>query len=101
MEFDLSRIAGFDWDGGNLTKSSVKHGVQPAEAEQLFFNEPLLISDDVSHSTEEWRFQALGKTNVGRLLFAAFTLRAGGTLVRVISVRDMKGRERQRYGKEI
>lgn len=101
MLFGLAKIRGFDWDEGNLTKSAAKHDVQPMEAEQLFFNEPLIISDDISHSAEEQRFQALGKTNTGRLLFAAFTLRAGGTLVRVISARDMKAKERHRYGQEI
>lgn len=97
---DLSRIAGFEWDVGNVRKSLTKNGVQSAEAEQLFFNDPLLVSDDIAHSAAEWRFQALGKTNAGRLLFAAFTLRVNGTLIRPISVRDMNAKERLRYGKE-
>ena len=39
---DLSRISGFDWDGGNARKND-KHGVSMAEAEQVFFNAPLLL----------------------------------------------------------
>jgi uncharacterized protein len=97
---DWSRIAGFDWDEGNLGKNSSKHGVIPAEAEQLFANEPLIVTPDLAHSGGEERFQALGKTNTGRLLFAAFTLRQEGARVRVISVRDMHIRERRRYGQE-
>jgi uncharacterized DUF497 family protein len=101
MEFDLGEIVGFDWDVGNLTKSLVKHGVTKSEAEQIFYNQPLLISDDESHSTMEPRFQVLGRTNEGRLLLAAFTLRADGTLLRMISVRPMNVRERARYGQEV
>ena len=100
MAYEADRIAGFEWDEGNATKSWAKHGVSQEEAEQIFFNEPLLILDDLAHSGEEWRFQALGRTNSGRLLFAAFTLRMDGTLVRVISVRDMNVKERRVYGKE-
>ncbi|HVZ15193.1 MAG TPA: BrnT family toxin [Bauldia sp.] len=100
MEFDFEQIAGFDWDVGNLTKSLLKHGVTASEAEQIFYNQPLLIWDDISHSAGERRFQALGKTNEGRLLFAAFTLRAEGTLLRLISVRPMNVREKARYGQE-
>jgi uncharacterized DUF497 family protein len=94
---DWSRIVGFDWDEGNSTKNLLKHQVEKAEAEEIFANQPLLISVDVGHSEAESRFQALGTTNTGRRLFAAFTLRNGGTLVRIISVRDMKRAERYEY----
>jgi len=100
MRFDLEQVAGFDWDVGNLTKSLVKHGVTTSEAEQIFQNRPLLISDDEPHSAAEQRFQALGRTNAGRRLFAVFTLRADGTLLRMISVRPMNIRERARYDQE-
>ncbi len=94
---DWSRIIGFDWDDANSTKNLFKHHVEKAEAEQIFANQPLLVSADVTHSGTEIRFQALGSTNAGRHLFAAFTLRNGETLVRVISVRDMKRNERRQY----
>jgi uncharacterized DUF497 family protein len=42
---DLSKIAGFEWDEGNARKND-KHGVSMAEAEQVFFNVPLLLLDD-------------------------------------------------------
>jgi len=54
----FERIVGFQWDGGNARKSSDKHGVSQAEAEQVFFNEPLLIARDMSHSRAEPRFHA-------------------------------------------
>jgi uncharacterized protein len=97
---DFGRVLGFDWDDGNRRKSVDKHGVGRAEAEQVFFNEPLLVIDDAGHSTVESRFHALGKTDVGRGLHITFTLRAGGTKIRVISARDMHRKERERYEEE-
>jgi uncharacterized protein len=94
---DLRRIAGFDWDAGNARKSVDKHGVSQAEAEQVFFNEPLLLLEDERHSVKELRFHALGKTNDGRHLHIAFTLRHEDTLIRVISARDMSPKERKAY----
>ena len=41
---DLAKISGFNWDAGNARKSEDKHGVSMAEAEQVFFNTPLLMS---------------------------------------------------------
>jgi len=97
---DLTRIEGFDWDDGNSRKSTDKHGISQAEAEQVFFNEPLLLLEDVKHSTYEPRFHALGRTDEDRLLHISFTLRGEGRLVRVISARDMHRKERDRYEQE-
>ena len=98
--FDLSQIEGFDWDEGNSRKSAKKHDVSQAEAEQIFFNNPLLIVEDVRHSILEVRLHALGRTDVGRLLHASFTLRGDGRLIRIISVRSMHRKERLRYEQE-
>jgi hypothetical protein len=94
---DFGRIEGFDWDSGNLSKSTDKHGVTPAKAEQVYFNEPLLVVQDEKHSGTEPRFHALGTTNERRLLHIAFTLRDGGRKIRVISARDMHRKERMVY----
>jgi uncharacterized DUF497 family protein len=96
---NFDSIAGFDWDSGNLRKSEVKHGVTQAEAEEVFFNNPLLVSADDKHSEEESRYLALGKTNKDRGLTIIFTLRQGGTLIRVISARDQHRKERHLYAK--
>jgi uncharacterized protein len=93
---DLARITGFDWDDGNARKN-VKHGVAQAQAEEVFFNQPLLMLDDLLHRDQEARYPALGKTLEGRLLHVTFTLRGGGTLIRVISARDMHRKERSVY----
>jgi uncharacterized DUF497 family protein len=93
---DLAPITGFDWDKGNARKND-KHGVTMAEAEQVFFNQPLLLLADAKHSQSEVRHYALGKCNNDRYLQITFTLRARGTLIRVISARDMNRKERSIY----
>jgi hypothetical protein len=92
---DLDQIAGFDWDDGNSRKSADKHAVSRAEAESVFFNDPLVIVEDTKHSEREPRLNALGKTAQSRLLHTTFTLRQNGTLLRVISARDIHRRERK------
>jgi uncharacterized protein len=93
---DLNAITGFNWDGGN-TRKNEKHGVSMAEAEQVFFNQPLLLLEDHAHSQSEPRFHALGITDGDRTLHIAFTLRLSGTQIRVISARDMHRKERAIY----
>ena len=94
---DWGRIAGFEWDDGNARKNVDKHSVSQAEAEQVFFNSPLLLLPDPRHSLQETRLHALGKTDQTRLLFVSFTLRGDESLVRVISARPMNRKEREFY----
>ena len=94
---DWTRVVGFDWDAGNERKSADKHRVNQAEAEQAFFNQPLLVLEDERHSAAERRFHALGRTEAGRRLHITFTLRREGSLIRVISARDMSVKERTIY----
>lgn len=92
-----SSLVGFEWDEGNARKSLKKHAVAQSEPEQVFFNQPLLVLADEKHSLTESRYHALGRTDDDRLLHITFTLRAGGTLIRVISARDMHRKERAIY----
>ena len=96
MMADLSKVIGFEWDEGNARKND-QHGVSMTEAEQVFFNAPLLVLPDTKHSEAEPRFHALGKTHEGRRLHISFTLRDGGQFIRVISARDMHRKERVIY----
>ncbi len=98
---DLDKITGFNWDAGNSRKSEDKHGVSMAEAEQVFFNTPLVMLDDAAHSQKEVRLHALGKTDEERTLHVTFTLRDRGRLIRVISARDMHHKERKIYEQAI
>jgi uncharacterized DUF497 family protein len=97
MMINLEQITGFEWDGGNARKSVDKHDVSQAEAESIFFNDPLVVVEDAKHSNGERRLNALGKTPQNRLLHVTFTLRQNGTTVRVISARDMHRKERNIY----
>jgi uncharacterized protein len=90
---EWTRVVGFDWDAGNARKSADKHGVTQSEAEQAFFNQPLLILDDDRHSFAEAWFHALGRTDEDRRLQITFTLRREATLIRIISARAMNARK--------
>ena len=91
----LDETDGFEWDEGNILKNWEKHSVSDLEAEQGFFNQPLLVYSDDQHSESENRWYVLGKTDAQRPLFVVFTLR--GTKIRVISARDMSRKERKIY----
>ena len=95
MDKDLSACQGFAWDAGKAEKSWRKHGVSRSECEQVFFNRPLLVVDDETHSHTERRYYALGIADMGRRLFLVFTVR--GTWIRVIFARDMSRCERLIY----
>ncbi len=97
---DLAAIQGFEWDAGNARKNADKHDVSQAEAEQIFFNAPLLLLEDSKHATHEQRFHALGRTDDDRLLHISFTLRNQGQLIRVISARAMHHKERIYYAQK-
>jgi uncharacterized DUF497 family protein len=91
----LAQCTGFEWDTNNSDKITAKHAVTPTECEQVFFNVPIIVGDDVKHSESENRFYVLGQTDTGRLLFLVFTVRS--EKARVISARDMNKNERRVY----
>jgi uncharacterized DUF497 family protein len=93
--FDPSEWEGCDWDDGNIGKNWPKHRIADWEIEEIFLNLPVAFGFDSGHSGHEDRYFALGRTNRGRWLFVAFTIR--GRLVRPISARDMNARERRAY----
>ena len=89
----FSSCEGFDWDEGNVDKNWQEHGVAFWECEEAFFNEPLVVQTDTSHSLREERYYALGQANSGRKLFVVFTFR--NNLIRVISAREMTRKEKK------
>ena len=94
---DWRQITGVDRGVVCERKSIEKHEVSRFEAEQVFFNQPLLVLADQKHSQNEARYHALGKSNDVRLLHIIFTLRSADTLIRVISARDTHRKERNIY----
>ena len=90
---ELSECTGFQWDQGNSDKNWITHRVTREESEQVFSNQPFVVSQGVSDT--EPRHYALGESDLSRRLFVVFTIRS--ELVRVISARDMSVRERRAY----
>lgn len=92
---NLYDASGFDWNDENLEKNWYSHDVTTGECEEVFFNVPLVVVLDEKHSTKEKRYYVLGRTDRNRWLFVAFTMR--GSLIRVISARDMNQKESRKY----
>jgi len=69
---------GFDWDDGNTDKNLV-HGVSDEEIEEIFLNaeHPARVRY-LGAQRGEPRYRALGRSEDGRYLFVAFTLRRRG-----------------------
>jgi uncharacterized DUF497 family protein len=85
----------FDWDTHNRDKNKIKHEVEYFEAEELFFNSPLFVLQDMSHSQKEDRYVVYGRTDGGRLLTVIYTIR--NTKIRIISARDQNKKEKAFY----
>jgi uncharacterized DUF497 family protein len=94
------QVAGIEWDDANRDKCR-KHGVSLATIESLF-RRPIAVVPDPAHSRGETRFKAIGRTDEGRGVFVAFTLRVreGETFIRPISARYMHAKEIDYYEKE-
>lgn len=93
---DIESLVGFDWDDGNLLKNEIKHDLKWQIIEEIFFNEPLVLLEDTTHSDEmECRCAALGFTNEKQLITVIFTKRKHK--IRVISARPMSKKERIFY----
>lgn len=87
------RIGGFEWDDGNWPKCA-KHGVTREEIEAALSG-GAVIHPDPAHSMAEQRFLAIGRTDAGRHVLVAFTLRSrhDHQLIRPISARFMHAKE--------
>ena len=92
---NLEKITGFEWDEGNIVKNEKKHGIKFTFIEEVFFNDPLILLEDIKHSQNECRCFALGKTDNEKLLSVVFTIR--DNKIRVISARPMSKKERKIY----
>jgi uncharacterized protein len=92
----LPDVFEFEWDQHNISHIS-RHGISFGECEQIFFNVPLQVSWDESHSHLEIRRFALGKTDSGKILVVIFTVRKEKT--RVVTARVASRRERRIYEK--
>ena len=94
---DFAKFTGFEWDEGNEKENWDNHQVTKFEAEDTFFNLPLLLFFDENHSKKERRYYILGITDSSRKLQIVFTIRRNK--IRVISARDMRRKGRNAYEK--
>ncbi len=92
---DLSKITGFDWDDGNKEKSWLKHSISNLKCEEVFFNQPLFLFEDLKHSQNEKRYYVVGKTDEKKCLYIIFTVRK--CKIRIISARHMHKKEIDSY----
>jgi len=97
----LKNCTGFQWDGGNSTSNYHRHDLTTAECEEVFFNRPIAIADDMKHPQNGDRYIAYGKTSKQRNLVVVFTVR--GESIRIICAKDMESAEKRTqrgHGKE-
>ena len=87
------QITGFIWREWVVDKLIVKHGVDPEEVEEAFFNPPHRV-----RRAESGKYLLYGRSLDGRYLFIVFAWK--GDAVRIISARDMTASERRYFGKK-
>lgn len=84
------KISSFEWDAGNVLHLSLRHGIEPEEAEEVFALHP------VFRRTRHGHYAAFGRPLSGRLLVIVFEKRGGG-VVRVFTGWDMDESEKRYY----
>jgi len=93
----FQNIEGFQWDEANSSKNWTRHRVSQTEAEQVFLNRPVVVTD--ARPGAEARWFAFGRTDGDRRLTVVFTIR--GPRLRVISARPMSRSEKRSYDQAI
>ena len=86
------KIAGFEWDEGNVLHIELGHGIITEEAEEVFAVNPLF------RKTKKGHYLSMGPTIDGRYLTVVFEFKKGG-IARVITGWDMKDAEKRYYRK--
>ena len=94
--YQQSETFDFEWDSGNVQKSTKKHDVDPDEIEAVFSTKMAVpIGRQILPAVDEERLCLVGPTDTGRMLSVVFTLRDGR--VRPISGRAASRKERGLY----
>ncbi len=83
-------ISAFEWDDGNELHLTLRHGIEPEEAEEVFAEAPLVRKTRRGHDA------AFGRAMSGRLLVIILEISSSG-LARVITGWDMSSAERRYY----
>ena len=86
------KIADFEWDEGNSQHIVLGHGIEPAEAEEVFARNPLF------RKTRRGHYAAMGPTVGGRCLVLIFEMK-GKRVAHVITGWDMSDSEKRYYSR--
>jgi uncharacterized protein len=76
----------FEWDQDKAIKNEKKHGISFSEATTVFGDPLELTISDPDHSSGEYRFLSIGRSNTGNLLVVSYTERHQNQ-IRIISAR--------------
>ena len=90
----------FIWDEAKNVRNQQAHGISFEQASALFTHgDDYLEIFDETHSYDEDRFIAIGRSLKGRPMFVAFTIREkdGERFIRPVSARYMHKKESERY----
>ena len=90
----------FEWDTNKATTNFTKHGVSFSESATVFGDPLELTIPDTDHSTDEYRFLSIGRSESGRLLAnhnCAASVASGGPslciLIKISLVRRICGKK--------
>ena len=72
--------AHFEWDEEKDKENQTKHNVSFVMAQYAFFDPHRIIAEDVSHSSDENRFNCIGRVGDG-IMTVRFTYR--GNIIRI------------------
>jgi uncharacterized DUF497 family protein len=87
----------FEWDPAKAKSNQEEHGVDFADAVQVFDNP--YLSQEHTDAMGDQVFVALGMDNLGRLLVVVYTYRKDK--IRLISARKATKREGKEYARRI
>ena len=93
----IMELINFSWDKRKNTANQKKHKVPFEEAQTVFFDSQAIEYYDPDHSRSEDRFLMLGYSYRGRILVVSYTLRKGGSEIRIISARKATKKEQKEY----
>jgi len=86
-----------EWNERKRGTNLIKHGVDFADAHELF-EQPFFRKEDTRQNYGERRFLAVGQIQ-GRVMVAAYTMR--GDAIRIISLRKGNQREQKSFSQAI
>jgi uncharacterized DUF497 family protein len=91
----------FRWDPNKDALNQKKHKVSFSEARGVFYDSNALLIDDPEHSDDEDRFILMGLSFDLKLLVVCHCYRENDKVIRIISARKAKPKERRQYQEKL